>query len=103
MVATVTARLSTALGTGDLRALYADRYETEPMVQLREDVPGTADVRGSNRARVHVVVDGERGVATAICVIDNLVKGAAGQAVQCLNLALGLPETRGLPLVPLLP
>ena len=50
-----------------------------------------------------VVVDESRAVASVTCVIDNLVKGAAGQAVQCLNIALGLPESQGLPVVPLLP
>ena len=66
------------------------------MVTLRDGPPVTADVRGTNRAHIHATVDSQRGVASVTCVIDNLVKGAAGQAIQNLNLLLGLPETEGL-------
>lgn len=103
MVATVHARLGAPVTTAELLASYADTYADHPMVVLRETPPCTADVRGTNRAHVTVVVDQARAVVTAVAVIDNLVKGASGQAVQCMNLALGLPETTGLPLFPLLP
>jgi N-acetyl-gamma-glutamyl-phosphate reductase len=103
MVATVHARPSQPPSLAALRALYADAYAGEPMIVLRDDAPGTADARGSNRAHVHVTVDAERGTVTTVCVIDNLVKGASGQAVQAMNIALGLPEAAGLPLFPVLP
>lgn len=60
-------------------------------------------MRGTARAVVHVALDEALGVITAVCVIDNLGKGASGQAVQAMNVALGLPETAGLPRIPLLP
>ncbi|MGM0577414.1 MAG: N-acetyl-gamma-glutamyl-phosphate reductase [Myxococcota bacterium] len=102
LVATVHARLTRSVDLAELQEIYVTRYGFEPMIQLREEPPATAHVRGSNRAHVHVAVDEERGTATVIGVIDNLVKGAAGQAVQSLNAALGLPESTGLPMVPLL-
>jgi N-acetyl-gamma-glutamyl-phosphate reductase len=103
MVATVHGRLLRPLGQGDLRAAYAARYADHPMVVLRDAPPATHEVRGTNRAALHVAVDDRRGVVTALCAIDNLGKGAAGQAVQCMNLALGWAETLGLPLLPVGP
>jgi N-acetyl-gamma-glutamyl-phosphate reductase len=74
--------------------LYRAAYEDEPFIDLAEEPPGTDDVRETNRCRIHVSVVGGRVIALA--AIDNLWKGAAGQAVQDLNLMLGLPETEGL-------
>ena len=73
------------------------------MVVLRDTPPSTGDVRGTNRAHLHAAYDPERQTTTATCVIDNLVKGAAGQAIQALNASLGWPEPTGLPMHPLLP
>lgn len=103
MVATVHGRLRVPATTSEINALYAARYADHPMVVLRDGPPATAEVRGTNRAHVHVAVDSLRGVVTAVCVIDNLIKGASGQAVQCFNLSFGLRETLGLPTFPLLP
>jgi N-acetyl-gamma-glutamyl-phosphate reductase len=74
------------------------RWQGEPFVTVLPAgaLPDTAHVRGSNRAHVSVAVDERVGRVIALAAIDNLVKGAAGQAVQCLNLAVGLPETLGL-------
>ncbi|MCB9727745.1 MAG: N-acetyl-gamma-glutamyl-phosphate reductase [Deltaproteobacteria bacterium] len=102
MIATVHARLARPIAAAELQELYATRYADEPMVQMRQDAPGTADVRCSNRAHVHVALDAERATVTAVAVIDNLMKGAAGQAVQAMNVALGLPEGLGLPLHPVM-
>jgi N-acetyl-gamma-glutamyl-phosphate reductase len=74
--------------------LYRSAYEDEPFIDLADEPPGTDDVRETNRCRIHVSVVGSRVVVLA--AIDNLWKGAAGQAVQDLNLMLGLPETEGL-------
>ena len=82
------------LSEGELRELYEAAYGSEPFIDLADEPPSMADVRETNRCRVHVTVVGERVLAFA--AIDNLWKGAAGQAVQDLNLMLGLPETEGL-------
>jgi N-acetyl-gamma-glutamyl-phosphate reductase len=74
--------------------LYREAYADEPFVELADEPPGTDDVRETNRCRIHVSVVGERVIV--LSAIDNLWKGAAGQAVQDLNLMLGLPETEGL-------
>jgi N-acetyl-gamma-glutamyl-phosphate reductase len=79
---------------GDVRELYRAAYEGEPFIELADEPPGTDEVRETNRCRIHVSVVGDRVVVLA--AIDNLWKGAAGQAVQDLNLMLGLPETEGL-------
>lgn len=84
-----------------LQAAYAD----EPFVEVLPDgaLPDTAFVRGSNRCHVQVVYDARVERVLAMSAIDNLVKGAAGQAVQCLNLACGWPETTGLTMAPMFP
>jgi N-acetyl-gamma-glutamyl-phosphate reductase len=82
------------LSAAEAQELYSAAYDDEPFVELSNEPPGTDEVRETNRCRVHVSVVGERVVALA--AIDNLWKGAAGQAVQDLNLMLGLPETEGL-------
>lgn len=82
------------LGPDEARELYREAYADEPFVDVIDAAPRTRDVRDTNRCRVHVTVVGDRTIA--FCAIDNLWKGAAGQAVQDLNLMLGLPETAGL-------
>jgi len=84
----------TDLSAQDARALFQAAYASEPFVSVVDSPPHTADVRHTNRARVYVTVTGRR--VLSLCVIDNLWKGAAGQAVQDLNLMLGLDETEGL-------
>jgi N-acetyl-gamma-glutamyl-phosphate reductase len=76
-------------------ALYEDAYGGEPFVDVAAEPPHTAYVKGTNRARVYATVD-EGGRVLAFAAIDNLWKGASGQAVQDLNLMLGLPEEEGL-------
>jgi len=80
----------------ELRSLYHERYAEEPFVEVVEAPPGVRDVRETNLCRIHVTVDGDGGRVLAFAAIDNLWKGAAGQAVQNLNLMLGLGETEGL-------
>jgi len=79
----------------DVQALFEDAYRDEHFVDVIADPPRTGDVRATNRARVHATLD-EGGRVLAFAAIDNLWKGAAGQAVQDLNLMLGLPEQEGL-------
>ena len=83
-------------GAGDARALFEDAYAGEPFVELADRPPGVRDVRDTNMARIHVHGDERTGKVFVFCVIDNLWKGASSQAVQNLNLMLGLPETMGL-------
>ena len=78
----------------DLASLYEKRYADEPFVRLTEEPPGVRDVRDTNECHVHAVRNGSRIVA--IAAIDNLWKGASSQAIQNLNLMLGLEETEGL-------
>ncbi len=87
----------------ELDALYAEAYADEPFVTVVSDPPATKHVTGSNEVRIHVSLDGRTGRILAIGVEDNLVKGAAGQAIQAFNLVHGLPETAGLEQLPLAP
>ena len=77
------------------RAFYAGR----PFVQVLPagQLPKTSSVTGSNVAQVGLAIDRATGTLVAVGAIDNPCKGAAGQAVQCANIVLGLPETSGLP------
>jgi N-acetyl-gamma-glutamyl-phosphate reductase len=77
--------------------LYSARFHREPFVHVHDagTMPSTAEVRGSNRAAIGVAVDERTNTLVAACAIDNLGKGAAGQAIQCLNAVLGYPETVG--------
>lgn len=88
----------------DLQQLYSQSYAAEPFIDLMPPGahPETRSVRGSNLCRIAVGQQGED-VVVVQAVIDNLVKGAAGQAVQNMNLMLGVPEPTGLLGVPLLP
>jgi len=87
----------------ELDALYAAAYEGEPFVRVVATPPATRHTTGSNHVLVHVRLDERTGRIIAIGVEDNLVKGAAGQAVQSFNLVHGLPETAGLEQLPLAP
>jgi N-acetyl-gamma-glutamyl-phosphate reductase len=79
---------------GELRSMYEERYADEPFVRLTDEPPGVRDVRDTNDCHLHVVINGNRVVA--LSAIDNLWKGASSQAIQNLNLMLGLDETEGL-------
>jgi N-acetyl-gamma-glutamyl-phosphate reductase len=87
----------------ELDDLYATAYVGEPFVSVVQPAPATKHVLGSNHARVFVRLDERTGRILAIGVIDNLVKGAAGQAIQAFNLVHGLAETAGLDQLPLAP
>jgi N-acetyl-gamma-glutamyl-phosphate reductase len=87
----------------ELDGLYADAYAGEAFVTVVSQPPATKHVTGSNHARVHVHHDPRTGRVLAIGVLDNLVKGAAGQAIQAFNVVHGLGETAGLDQLPLAP
>jgi N-acetyl-gamma-glutamyl-phosphate reductase len=92
-----------ALTTSDVMDALHAAYDHEPFVVVTDAPPSTKATSGSNCAHVTARVDGRTGWVLALCALDNLVKGAAGQAVQCANAALGLPETTGLPTAGLYP
>ncbi len=96
-------RSTRPVSQAEIDALYAAAYSDEPFVSVSADVPATRHVHASNFARVHVRLDERTGRILALGVIDNLVKGAAGQAIQAFNLVHGLPETAGLEQLPVAP
>ena len=89
----------------DLREALADAYRDEPFVHVAKKgvVPQTQNVRGSNYVQIGVFADRIKNRAIVISVLDNLVKGSAGQAIQNMNLMLGYPETTGLEQLALFP
>ena len=89
----------------DLQALYEKRYADEPFVDVMPagSAPDTRSTRASNVCRIAVHRPPGTDLAMILAVEDNLVKGAAGQAIQNMNLMFGLPETTGLTALPVLP
>ena len=103
--ATVYLNLAPGAGAEQVRASFEAAYAGEPFVTLMPEgqLPEVKHVTGSNRCAIGFVVD-ERLHRVVVCaVLDNLLKGAAGQAVQNMNLLFGLPETMGLPTAALCP
>ena len=102
--ATLYARLTSGEAR-DLQALFEQRYRHEPFVDIMPagSHPETRSVRGANQCRIAVHRPQDGDVVVVSSVIDNLVKGAAGQAIQNMNLMFDLPETTGLEQVALLP
>lgn len=89
----------------DLQNLYETHYKNEPFVDVMPagSHPDTKSVRGSNFARIAIHKPQGRKTAVILTVIDNLVKGASGQAVQAMNVMFGLPESMGLEQLPIAP
>jgi len=105
ILATIYVRLAGGAAADDLRASLSQRYEGEAFVGVvAEGVsPATRHVRGSNRCLIGVFADRVKGRAIILAVLDNLVKGASGQAIQNMNLACQLPEGLGLDQIALFP
>jgi N-acetyl-gamma-glutamyl-phosphate reductase len=99
ILVTAYAHLAKEADSRDLLGVYREFYEGKPFVRVlaEGELPQTKSVQGSNRCDVAVRVDQRTGTVIALAVIDNLVKGAAGQAIQNMNLMAGLPEETGLP------
>jgi N-acetyl-gamma-glutamyl-phosphate reductase len=83
-------------GREDLRKLYEDFYKDQPFVRIVEAPPHTKHTWGSNMCLIYPTISPDTGKLIVISCIDNLVKGAAGEAVQNMNLMLGLAEVTGL-------
>ncbi len=105
ILASIYVRLNDGVEVEDLRARLAETYADERFVRILGEglVPATRHVRGSNHAQIGVFEDRLPRRAILLSVIDNLVKGASGQAVQNMNLMCGLEETAGLEQQPLFP
>ena len=103
ILATCYARPTGPLTTDDVLVALHEAYDDEPFVVVTDAPPSTKATAGSNSAHVTARVDERTGWVLSLCALDNLVKGASGQALQCANVALGLPETTGLPAAGLYP
>ncbi|CAN4112273.1 unnamed protein product [Withania somnifera] len=105
MQSTIYVEMAPGVTTQDLKDHLGNYYELEEFVVLlnNKEVPHTRHVRGSNYCLMNVFPDRIPGRAIIISVIDNLVKGASGQALQNLNLMMGIPENLGLSCLPLVP
>ena len=105
MLSTIYVKLSNKASSVDLQALFEKRYANEQFVDVLSagNMPETRSVRGSNQLRMALHKQNDADYLTIVVVQDNLVKGAAGQAVQNMNIMFGLPENAGLTVVPLLP
>ena len=95
--------LASDADTDDVLSCLADAYADEPFIVVSERLPSTKAVQGSNCAHLSARVDRRTGTVLAFGAIDNLVKGTAGQAIQCINLMAGWDETLALPRVGLTP
>jgi N-acetyl-gamma-glutamyl-phosphate reductase len=105
ILATCTAAVVPGTAARALREAWLSAYLDEPFVHVLPEGawPRTADVLGSNSVHIQVALDERVGRLVAVAAVDNLTKGTAGGAIQCANIALGLPETAGLPSVGVAP
>jgi N-acetyl-gamma-glutamyl-phosphate reductase len=105
MLSTIYVKLSTKAQGLDLQDLFEKRYADERFVDVLPAgiLPETRSVRGSNQLRIALHKQADTGYLTIVVVQDNLVKGAAGQAVQNMNIMFAFDENAGLEVVPLLP
>jgi N-acetyl-gamma-glutamyl-phosphate reductase len=103
LIATCYATLRDGVDATRVADAYATAYAEEPFVRVTTAYPATKATLGSNWCLVHAVVDSPNRRLVAFGVLDNLVKGAAGSAIQNLNAMRGFPETMGLDALPLWP
>jgi N-acetyl-gamma-glutamyl-phosphate reductase len=105
ILATASASVKDGVTADDLRAAYDKAYADEPFIHLLPEGlwPATKSVTGSNSVHLQVTLDESAGRMVVVGAVDNLAKGTGGAAVQCMNLALGLPEGTGLSTVGLAP
>ena len=100
IMATVYCKLEEGVTVVDVASIFQEAYAHKPFVRLQEDLPELHNVIGSNFTDIGFAYNEVTNVLTVIAVIDNLIKGAAGQAVQNLNLMQGWEETTGFPMTP---
>ena len=105
ILATCTARLAVDADAEAVRKVWVEAYADEPFVHVLPQgrLPRTADTLGANTVHLQVALDRRTRRVVVVAAVDNLTKGTGGAALQCLNLALDLPETLGLPTVGVAP
>jgi len=105
ILSTIYGKIRKNLTAPEIVRIYEDFYRDEPFVRIEKPgvFPNISSVRGSNYCDIGITVDDRTGRVIVVSVIDNLVKGAAGQAIQNMNLMCGLPENTGLDIVSLFP
>lgn len=105
IMCTMVAELATKTTTEEVHEMYKETYEKDRFVRIRPigEYPSTKEVTGSNYCDIGVIVDARTNKLIIISVIDNLVKGAAGQAIQNMNIMNGWDESTGLEQIPLYP
>ena len=97
ILSTAYCKLKTDIKLPELRAMYREFYKGERFIRLYEDiVPNPRYIKGSNYCDIGIYTDARAGWVVTVAAIDNLVKGAAGQAIQAMNLMMGIPEETGL-------
>ncbi len=96
ILATITVKLVSGVGAAMLQAAYEQAYQDHPLVRLRDSWPKLDDVVHTPFVDLHFKADPESGYAVITAAIDNVMKGAASQAIQCLNLMIGQPAAKGL-------
>ncbi|MEQ1794073.1 MAG: N-acetyl-gamma-glutamyl-phosphate reductase [Nitrospira sp.] len=97
ILSTAYCKLKTDIKLSELRALYREFYKGERFIRLYEDiVPNPRYIKGSNFCDIGVYADQRAGWVVTVAAVDNLIKGAAGQAIQAMNLMMGIPEETGL-------
>jgi N-acetyl-gamma-glutamyl-phosphate reductase len=97
ILSTAYCRLKSPMTLSDLRTLYRTFYKDERFVRVQDDViPNPRYIKGTNYCDIGVYLDSRAGSVITVAALDNLVKGAAGQAIQAMNLMLGFPEETGL-------
>jgi len=103
ILTTVYAKATKQATDEKLKAIYKKTYDDEPFVRVRDTPPNVQSVRGSNYCDIHPLMIQRSNQVVLLSAIDNLVKGAAGQAVQNMNIMLGFDEKRGISHIPLSP
>ncbi|WKN30107.1 N-acetyl-gamma-glutamyl-phosphate reductase [Porifericola rhodea] len=103
IIATAYSHPKSAISEEDVKEAYHEAYANEPFVRLRQEPPSVKDVRGSNFCDIFATYDARTKRIITVSAIDNLVKGASGQAVHNMNLMFGLEEKSGLQQVPVNP
>jgi N-acetyl-gamma-glutamyl-phosphate reductase len=105
ILTTIYVKLNKKMKTEDVLNTFQEYYRGEPFIRIypKGKIPNTKDVRGSNYCDIGVIVNESDNRGVVVTAIDNLVKGASGQAVQNMNIMLGYPETMGLDVLPLFP
>jgi N-acetyl-gamma-glutamyl-phosphate reductase len=105
ILTTIYVNFSKKVKMEDVLKIFKELYQKDPFVRIypKGSLPNTKDVRGSNFCDIGIVVNESDSRGVIVTAIDNLVKGASGQAVQDMNIMLGYPEMMGLDVVPLFP